>query len=106
LFSQLALAILFLTRVYYFSAVRCVGVCCSPEEVKPWVEDPAMKAEVTSMMSPNFGETREEMERQTRGEYIQQTPEEKAAEEAFWAPIDAEIKEEQQREAEARAQRS
>ncbi len=56
------------------------------------------------MQSPNFGETREQMERAATSElYMEQTAEEKAAEAEFWAPIDAEIKEDQKREAEQKA---
>jgi len=73
------------------------------EEVKPWVEDPAMKAEVDELMSPRFGQTAEDLQRERNGQYITQTDAEKAAEEAFWGPIDAEIKAEQQKEAESRA---
>ena len=72
------------------------------EEVKPWVEDPAFRAEVAETQSPNFGETREEMLRTTP---IPPTDAEKAAEEAFWKPIDEEIAADQKREAEERAAR-
>lgn len=72
------------------------------EEVKPWVENPAFLAEMAANQGPNFGETVEQMLRTTP---IPLTDAEKAAEAAYWKPIDEEIAQDQKREAEERAAR-
>lgn len=72
------------------------------EEVKPWIVDPAFEAEREEVELPNFGETVEEMRAQ---EPPKPSEAEKAASDAFWKEIDAEIAEDQKREAEERAAR-
>lgn len=80
----------------------CISFSAWPEEVKPWIPDPEFEAEAKAMLSPMFGESVEDFER--RGP-APQTDAEKAEEDAFWAPIDQEIAEDQKREAEERAAR-
>ena len=72
------------------------------EDVKPWIDSAEETALYLKRQSPNFGETREQM---LRGKPLPLTPNEKAAEEAFWKPIDEEIAAEQKKEAEERAAR-
>jgi len=76
------------------------------EEVKPWEENAAFRSEMDAVVGPNFGETEEEVKRAASGEpFWTFTEEEKKAEAEYWAPIDAEIREDQKREAEERAAR-
>jgi len=74
------------------------------EEVKPWVENPEFRAEMDAIAAPNFGETAEELKLAASGEPFWKWSKEEEEEIAkFWEPIDAEIKEDQKREAEERA---
>lgn len=73
------------------------------EEVKPWIVDPEFEAESKRKASPMFGETREEFERRDNPKPFSEA--EQAEIDAYWKEMDAEIAEDQKREAEERAKR-
>lgn len=76
------------------------------EDVKPWVEDPAFKAESEAIAMPNFGETEEQMRASMKGQKPKAWSEaEQTALKNFWKELDDEIAQDQQREAEERAAR-
>lgn len=70
------------------------------EEVKPWEAPSAeQQAQYDQLASPNFGQSFEQFK---TGKTAQLTPEEQAQIDAFWKPIDEEIRADQARELEER----
>jgi len=72
------------------------------EEDKPWEVDESEVREFEELRSPDFGESEEDM---LRGRPKDPTPEEQAEIDKFWEEMDAEIRQDQEREKKEREAR-